>query len=80
MKTQKLYPSVVEKSLFSWVFSGHLKLKIILLLTILVTVFTRVFPLEMQKRIVNHFYPLRKKFSIPGENSLIFTRLIRKPL
>ncbi len=53
METKKLYPSVIEKSLFSWVFSDHLKLKIILLLTILVTVFTRVFPLEMQKRIVN---------------------------
>ena len=53
METKKLYPSVVKRSLFSWVFSGHLKLKIILLLTILVTVFTRVFPLEMQKRIVN---------------------------
>ena len=59
METKKLYPSVVEKSLFSWVFSGHLKLKIILLLTILVTVFTRVFPLEMQKRIVNQAINLK---------------------
>jgi ABC-type transport system involved in Fe-S cluster assembly fused permease/ATPase subunit len=53
MQTKKIYPSVVEKTLFSWVFHGHLKLKIALLLAILVTVFTRVFPLEMQKRIVN---------------------------
>jgi len=59
MKTKKLYPSVVEKSLFSWVFSGHLKLKIILLLTILVTVFNRVLPLEMQKRIVNQAINLK---------------------
>ena len=59
MVTKKTYPSVVEKSLFSWVFSGHLKLKIILLLTILVTVFTRVFPLEMQKRIVNQAINLK---------------------
>ncbi len=59
METKKSYSSVVEKSLFSWVFSGHLKLKIILLLTILVTVFTRVFPLEMQKRIINQAINLR---------------------
>ena len=59
METKKLYPSVVEKSLFSWVFSGHLKLKIILLLTIVVTVFARVFPLEMQKRIVNQAINLK---------------------
>ncbi len=59
MEKKKSYPSVVEKSLFSWVFSGHLKLKIILLLTILVTVFTRVFPLEMQKRIVNQAINLK---------------------
>ena len=59
METKKIYPSVVEKSLFSWVFSGHLKLKIILLLTIVVTVFTRVFPLEMQKRIVNQAINLK---------------------
>ena len=59
METKKSYPSVVEKSLFSWVFSGHLKLKIILLLTILVSVLTRVFPLEMQKRIVNQAINLK---------------------
>jgi len=59
MQTKKLYPSIIEKSLFSWVFSGHLKLKIILLLTIVVTVFTRVFPLEMQKRIVNQAINLK---------------------
>jgi ABC-type multidrug transport system fused ATPase/permease subunit len=59
METKKLYPSIIEKSLFSWVFSGHLKLKIILLLTIFVTVFTRVFPLEMQKRIVNQAINLK---------------------
>jgi len=59
MELKKGYPSVVKKPLFSWVFSGHLKLKIILLLTILVTVFTRVFPLEMQKRIVNQAINLK---------------------
>ena len=53
MKPRLLSAPIVERSLFSWVFSGHLKLKIALLLTILVTVVTRVFPLEMQKRIVN---------------------------
>jgi len=50
---------VVKRSLFSWVFSGNIKLQIILLLVIIITVFTRVVPLEMQKRIVNEAIELR---------------------
>ncbi|MGD8649790.1 MAG: ABC transporter ATP-binding protein, partial [Desulfobacterales bacterium] len=59
MEKKRSLPPIVEKTLFSWIFSGHLKLKIILMLTIVVTVFTRVFPLEMQKRIVNQAINLK---------------------
>ena len=44
---------VVKRSLFSWVFSSNMKLQILLVVIIAVTVFARVLPLEMQKRIVN---------------------------
>ena len=44
---------VVKRSLFSWVFPGNVKLQILLLFIIVVMVFARVLPLEMQKRIVN---------------------------
>jgi len=50
---------VVKKSLFSWIFSGSLKLQLILLVTIIISVITRVFPLEMQKRIVNQAIQLK---------------------
>ncbi|MFC1516407.1 ABC transporter ATP-binding protein/permease [Thermodesulfobacteriota bacterium] len=51
---------VVQRSLFSWVFSGNIKLQIFLLFVIVITVFARVLPLEMQKRIVNEAINLRK--------------------
>ncbi|MFH2218595.1 MAG: ABC transporter ATP-binding protein/permease [Pseudomonadota bacterium] len=51
---------VVKRSLFSWVFSGNIKLQILLLFIIIITVFARVLPLEMQKRIVNEAINLRK--------------------
>jgi ABC-type multidrug transport system fused ATPase/permease subunit len=50
---------VVKRSLFSWVFAGHLKLQLSLLVVIAVMVFARVLPLEMQKRIVNEAINLR---------------------
>jgi ABC-type multidrug transport system fused ATPase/permease subunit len=50
---------VVKRSLFSWVFPGNVKLQISLLLVIVVMVFARVVPLEMQKRIVNEAINLR---------------------
>ncbi len=50
---------VVKRSLFSWVFPGNVKLQIILLVIIIVMVFARVLPLEMQKRIVNEAINLR---------------------
>lgn len=51
---------VVKKSLYSWIFSGNVKLQTALLLIIIITVFARVLPLEMQKRIVNEAINLRK--------------------
>ncbi len=50
---------VVRRSLFSWVFAGNVKLQITLLFIIVVMVFARVVPLEMQKRIVNEAINLR---------------------
>jgi ABC-type multidrug transport system fused ATPase/permease subunit len=51
---------VVKRSLFSWIFPGNVKLQVSLLLIIVVMVFARVLPLEMQKRIVNEAINLRK--------------------
>lgn len=51
---------IVKRSLFSWVFDGSLRWQILLLAIIAVAVFTRVLPLEMQKRIVNEAVSLRK--------------------
>ncbi|MCX5882275.1 MAG: ABC transporter ATP-binding protein, partial [Deltaproteobacteria bacterium] len=51
---------IVRRSLFSWILPGNGKLQIALVLLIAVTVFARVIPLEMQKRIVNEAIKLRK--------------------
>jgi ABC-type multidrug transport system fused ATPase/permease subunit len=50
---------VVKRSIFSWVFPGNLKLQVMLLLIIIIMVFARVLPLELQKRIVNEAINLR---------------------
>ena len=50
---RKTETPVVKRSLPSWILSSNLKLQALLLLVILITVFARVLPLEMQKRIVN---------------------------
>jgi ABC-type multidrug transport system fused ATPase/permease subunit len=49
----KIKEPVVHRTLISWVFTGNLKLHLLLLVTVIVTVAARVVPLEMQKRIVN---------------------------
>ena len=49
----KVKPPVVNRSLWSWILTSNLKIQALLLLVILIAVFTRVLPLEMQKRIVN---------------------------
>lgn len=51
---------IVKRSLFSWVFADNIKLQILLVFIIIITVFARVIPLEMQKRIVNEAIKLRK--------------------
>jgi ABC-type bacteriocin/lantibiotic exporter with double-glycine peptidase domain len=51
---------VVKRSLFSWIFSGNIKLQVLLVFIILIMIVARVLPLEMQKRIVNEAINLRK--------------------
>jgi len=51
---------IVKQPLSSWVLGENLKLQIILVLIIAITVFARVIPLEMQKRIINEAINLRK--------------------
>jgi len=51
---------VYKRSLFSWVLSGNIKIQVLLLIVVVVTVFARVLPLEMQKRIINEAINLRK--------------------
>lgn len=59
MKQDKAASPITEKSLFYWVFKDNLKLQIILLVVIILIVFARVIPLEMQKRIINDSIALR---------------------
>ena len=55
----KSRPSIVKKSLVSWILKGNYKLKLFLLLAAVVTVLIRIIPLEMQKRIVNQAISLK---------------------
>jgi ABC-type multidrug transport system fused ATPase/permease subunit len=50
---------IVKKSLLSWIISGNPKLKLLLVMTVFATVFVRIVPLEMQKRIVNQAIQLK---------------------
>lgn len=59
MKEKKPAKQVTEKSLFFWAFNGNFKLQMILLLVIILIVFARVLPLEMQKRIINDSIALK---------------------
>ncbi len=56
---QKRIP-VFKRSIFSWVLDGNLKRQLILVMLIVVTVFARVLPLEMQKRVINEAINLGK--------------------
>lgn len=51
---------VTKRSLFSWVKESDFKLQIMLLVIIVVTVFARVLPLELQKKIINQAIGQRK--------------------
>lgn len=57
---KKNTPPVFKRSLLSWVFSGNIKIKALLLIIVIATVFVRVLPVEMQKRIVNEAIQLGK--------------------
>jgi len=50
---------IPQKPLFSWVLERYRGLQVLLLLLILAAIFLRVFPLEMQKRIVNSAIAMR---------------------
>lgn len=52
--------TISQKPFLSWVFERFRGLQFLLFGLILGTIFFRVFPLEMQKRIVNHAIALRK--------------------
>jgi len=56
---EKIQPPVVKRSLFSWVMPGNVKLQSLLVLVIIFTVFARVLPLEMQKRVINEAIKLK---------------------
>ena len=53
-------PSIVKRSIYSWIMGPNTKLQLVVLVLIAVTVFARVLPLEMQKRIVNEAIRLRQ--------------------
>ncbi len=55
---------VTKRSIFSWAFKGNFKLQLILFFVIVLIVFARVLPLEMQKRIVNEAIALRDVSSL----------------
>jgi len=52
MADKKKQP-IVKRSLFSWVMTTSWKLQLLLLFIILIIVFLRVLPLEIQKRLIN---------------------------
>ncbi len=56
---KKTQQSIVHKKLLTWILTGNHKIKLLLLLTVVVTVAIRVVPLEMQKRIVNQAIELQ---------------------
>lgn len=52
--------TITERNLFYWVIHSNLKLQLLLVVLIVLVVFARVLPLEMQKRIINDSIALRK--------------------
>ncbi|HVO83408.1 MAG TPA: hypothetical protein VMU60_03170, partial [Syntrophobacteria bacterium] len=50
---ERTEPLVSKRPLSSWIRTSGVRLQVLLLFIILITVFVRVLPLEMQKRIVN---------------------------
>ncbi len=50
---------ITDRSLFYWILRRHRSMQLILLLVIVVSLFFKVFPLEMQRRIINEAINLR---------------------
>jgi len=67
---------VTKKTLFSWVLERCRGLQVLLLVMILFTVFFRVFPLEMQKRIVNVAIQSRNLHSLLTYCSLYISAVV----
>ncbi|MCP4115895.1 MAG: ABC transporter ATP-binding protein [Desulfobacteraceae bacterium] len=57
---EKKAQPIVKRPLVSWVFEGNVLLQVLLVVIIMVTVFARLIPLEMQKRIINQAIYLKK--------------------
>ena len=53
------YVRITKRPLFYWILRGHRPLQFLLLVIILASLFFKVFPLEMQKRIINEAIHLR---------------------
>ncbi|HID70080.1 MAG TPA: ABC transporter ATP-binding protein [Desulfobacterales bacterium] len=51
---------ITERSLFYWILRRHRPMQLFLLLVIVISLFFRVFPLEMQKRIINEAIYLKE--------------------
>ena len=51
---------ITKRSLFSWILHRYWPLQLLLLLVIAVSIFFRVVPLELQKRIINTAIALKK--------------------
>ncbi len=51
---------ITERSLFYWILRRHRSMQLFLLLIIIVSLFFKVFPLEMQKRIINEAIYLKE--------------------
>lgn len=52
--------TITKRPLMYWVKTSNLKLQVLLLIVILITVTTRVIPLEMQKKIINQAIGMKK--------------------
>lgn len=53
-------PTIVKRTLFSWIFAENLKFQILLAMIIFIMVGVNIIPLELQKRIINETIRLQK--------------------
>lgn len=67
---------VTKKPLIAWVKESNLKLQILLVVVIFVTVGARVFPLEMQKKIINEAISLKQVDLLVLYSGLFFASVL----